>query len=79
MPKKRGNADSEERSHQSDIEDHEYAGIKHISCVSDGDSTKVFPVYENINLHNTVMDGHYEETSSSLNENDHEYTELKMI
>lgn len=42
MTKKRGNADSEESSHQSDLEDHEYAGIEHISCLSDGDSTKVF-------------------------------------
>lgn len=79
MPKKRGNADSEESSHQSDLEDHEYAGIEHISCLSDGDSTKVFSIYENLNLHNTVMNGHYEETSSSLNENDHDYMELKWF
>lgn len=79
MQKKKVNTDYEKRIHQSDLEDHEYAGIEHISNLSDDDLTKVSSVSENINPHNTVRDGHYEETSTSPNENDHEYAELKMV
>lgn len=79
MQKKKGNTDYEERIHQSDLRDHEYAGIEHISNFSNDDLTKVSSVSENINPHNTVRDGHYEETSTSPNENDHEYAELKMV
>lgn len=79
LQKKKGNTDYEERIHQSDLRDHEYAGIEHISNLSDDDLTKVSSVSENINPHNTVRDGHYEETSTSPNENDHEYAELKMV
>lgn len=79
LQKKKGNTDYEERIHQSDLRDHEYAGIEHISNFSNDDLTKVSSVSENINPHNSVRDGHYEETSTSPNENDHEYAELKMV
>lgn len=79
LQKKKGNTDYQERIHQSDLRDHEYAGIEHISNFSNDDLTKVSSVSENINPHNTVRDGHYEETSTSPNENDHEYAELKMV
>lgn len=69
----------EGRIQRSDDKDHEYAGIEHQSNLSSDNFTRVYSVSENISPHNMVRDGHYEETSTSPDDNDHEYTELKMI
>lgn len=79
MPKKKKNTNYEERIHQSDLNDHEYADIERIPNFSEGDFTKVSSDSEIIDPYHTVRGENYEETSTSQDEKDHEYTELKMV